>query len=76
MDKLMMEHVAKAIFDHEQNRPFPPKLLNMSLYGRHPVTWEFINDERFVRTCSDQYREMAKTVIDAMQSYKHSSNEK
>jgi len=71
-DRLLVEHVAKAIFDHEQNRPFPPKLVNMALYGRHPVTWEYINDPMFVDTCSNQYREMAQSILDAVNSYKQS----
>lgn len=71
MDKALIECVAKALFDHEQNRPFPPKLTNMTLYGQHPVTWEFINDPMFVKSCSDNYREAAITAIEAVQLYKH-----
>ncbi len=74
MDRLLVEHAAKAIFDHEQNRPFPPKLVNMTIYGQHPVTWEDINDARFVDICSNQYRAMVEDVIKAVNSYKDSDN--
>jgi hypothetical protein len=75
LNKLLIEHMAKAIFDHEQNRPFPPKMVNMALYGQHPVTWEFINDPRFIESVSNQYRDIAKSVLEAVNSYKHSEND-
>lgn len=74
-NKLMIEHIAKAIFDHEQNRPFPPRMVNMMLYGQHPVTWEFINDPRFVESVSNQYRDIAQVVIEALNSYKPMEND-
>lgn len=59
------EKCAKALFDEEQGGRFPPKFSNFVLYGKEHVSWEDINDERFVTVCSDQYRNKAAIVLDA-----------
>lgn len=65
-DKADVELVAEALFNHEQAKPFPPRMTNMALYGQHPVTWEFINDPMFVSSCSERYRDMARAAIAAL----------
>lgn len=61
-----VELVARALFEREQSGLFPPKMFNQMMYGQEVVTWEFINDEQFVKSCSDRYRDMAKAAIAAM----------
>lgn len=58
-----VELVAKELFNHEQSGRFPPVLVNQALYGQPTVTWEIINEERFVRSCSDVYRKQALAAL-------------
>jgi hypothetical protein len=67
-DDRNVEVVAEALFNHEQKHLFTPELSNKILYGTHPVTWEFINNEKFADYFFDLYKGKAKTAIDAYDS--------
>jgi len=62
--KEMIERVAKALFEYDQNREFNNNLL---LYRtKDKVTWEFVNSPEVIAFIGDDYRHKARAAIEAM----------
>lgn len=63
----MLEKVARALFEHHQDGPFPPEYENIILYGQPRVTWDFVRAPPFLRDDEKNiYFQKARAALQAL----------